>query len=733
MIRLFLYTNFLILLFSQIVFAEIFNEIKVIGNERVSKQTVINFAEVNINDDLNQNDLNNILKRLYNTNFFEDIRVNLENKVLSITVKEFPIIRTIQFNGVKTKKMTEQLLSVIELKEKNPFNKLKLESDLKKILNIFKKSGYYFVKIAVQEETNNNNTVNIIYNIEPGEKALIQKIKFIGNKKYKDRKLHSIITSEENKFWKIISRGKYLDEQRIQLDNRLLKNFYLNKGYYNVKVKNTFSQLLNEKDFSLIFNIESGDKYFFNDFEIVIPDNFDKSKFAKIEKIFKKLKNEPYSFLKIEKILDEIDKIAFFENYEFIDADVTENIVNENKLNFIFKIKESEKFYVERVNIFGNNITEEKVIRDELIIDEGDPFNLLLQNKSINNVKAKGIFSDVSYNVKDGSNANQKIVDIVVEEKPTGEISAGAGYGSEGSSFAFGLSENNFQGKGIKIDTNLSISTQSIRGLFSYTNPNFNYSDRALTTSLQSTVTDKLTNYGYKSNLTKVTLGTSYEQYDDLYFSPVFSIGNESLTTNSSASANLKKQEGSYFDSNIFYSLSYDKRNQAYRPTSGYLSRFVQSVPVIADGYPLLNGYEFTAYSRVIQALQSGEDVRISKRLYLPSKRLHGFEAGKVGPVDADDYVGGNYAASLNASTTVPYLLQNVQNVDLKLFFDAGNVWGVDYSNSIGDSNKIRSSTGVAFDWLTPIGPLNFSFSQHITKASTDKTEGFRFQIGTSF
>ena len=231
-------------MFSQIVFSEIFNDFKIIGSERVSKQTIINFTEVNVNDDLNQKDLNKVLKRLYDTNFFEDISVNLENAILSITVKEFPIIKNIQFNGVKTKKLKKQLFEVIVLKEKNPFNKLKLENDLKNIINIFKKSGYYFVEITVQEEINNNNTVNIIYNIEPGVKALIKKIKFIGNKKYKDRKLHNVITSEESKFWKLISKGKYLDEQRIQLDNRLLKNYYLNKGYYKVKIKNTFSQLL---------------------------------------------------------------------------------------------------------------------------------------------------------------------------------------------------------------------------------------------------------------------------------------------------------------------------------------------------------------------------------------------------------------------------------------------------------------------------------------------------------
>ncbi len=747
MIRLILYINFILLAFSQIVFSETFNNFKIIGNERVAKQTIINFSEVNINDNLNQRDLDNVLKNLYDTNFFENISLNLENNVLSITVKEYPIIQSITFNGVKTKKLKSQLHEVIQLKEKYPFNKLQLENDLTKILNIFKKSGYYFVKINVNEEINNNNTINLIYEIETGEKALIKKIKFIGNKKYKDRKLHSVITSEQSKFWKLVSKGKYLDEKRIQLDTRLLKNFYLNKGYFQAEVKNAFSQILNKKDFSLIFNIEAGEKFYFNDFKIIIPDSYDRNKFYKIDKVFKDLKNTVYSNKKIEKILDEIDKIALYENYEFINASVIEKITNVNKLNLTFKIKESEKFYVERINILGNTITDERVIRNELIIDEGDPFNVLLNNKSINNLKSTRIFSSVSYSVVDGNDNNKKIINISVEEKSTGEIYAGAGYGTNGSTFNIGIKENNFQGEGIQLETNLSLSKQSIRGLFSYTNPNFNYSDRALTTSAQSTVTNKLTNYGYKSTLNKLALGTSYEQYSDLYFSPTFSISSESLDTNSTASTNLKKQDGSYFDTKFNYTLAYDKRNQAYRPSSGYLSRFSQEIPIISDSYSIVNGYDFTSYkelldemiftfsiyAKAVHTLQSGEDVRISKRLYLPSNRLHGFEAGKIGPVDSKDYVGGNYATSLNATTTVPYLLQNLQNVDLKLFFDAGNVWGVDYDSSIGDTNRIRSSTGVAIDWLTPVGPLNFSLSQVLSSSRTDKTESFRFQIGTSF
>ena len=520
----------------------------------------------------------------------------------------------------------------------------------------------------------------------------------------------------------------------------------MNKGYYTVSIENAFSQLVDDKYFTLTYNINSGNKFKFNELSLVIAEDFEKEKFSKITKVFNKLKNENYSLYKVEKLLDTIDQIALNENYEFIDATVKEEIVDNNKLNIQFTIEESEKFYVERINILGNHITQENFIRNQLIVDEGDPFNEILHNKSINSLKAKGIFSKVTSEINDGSNENQKIIDITITEKATGEISAGAGYGSDGSTFGFAISENNFRGKGINLSSTFELSEESIKGSLNYTHPNFNYSDRALTTSLQSTTTDKLTDYGYKSSLNSVSLGTRYEQYENLFFSPRLYVGNESLETDNSASANLKKQEGSYFDSSLFYGLTFDKRNQVYRPTSGYVSKFIQNLPIVSDGSPILNGYEISSYREIVDDMVfslsfygrtinslSDDDVRVSKRLYLPSKKLRGFEKGKVGPKDSGDYIGGNYATAINAASTVPYIFQTLETLDMKMFFDAANLWGVDYSDDVDESDKIRSSVGVAIDWFTVIGPLNFSLSQPITKASTDKTETFRFQIGTTF
>ena len=746
MIRFFIYITLSIFLSISTSVSEIVKNFKIEGNVRVSNSTIINFSEVKKNADLSPNDFNKVLKNLYLTNFFEDVSLNLENGILTIKVKEYPIVQSIVFNGIKAKKFKEELYDKISLKEKNPYNKLLLKSDLNLIKNIFKRSGYYFVEIKLDEKINDNNTVDLIYNVEMGNKALIKKINFIGDKKYKDRKLHSVITSEEAKFWKFISKGKYLDESRIDLDKRLLKNFYLNKGFYNVVIENAFSQLVNDEYFELTYNINAGNKLKFNEFNLIIAEDFEEKKFSKIIKVFDKLKNEYYSLRKIEKLLDTIDQITLTENYDFIDAVVDEEVIDGKKLNMTFTIKESEKFYVERINIMGNHITQENYIRNQLIVDEGDPFNKILHNKSINELKGKGIFGNVTSDIKDGTKDNQKIIDIVISEKATGEISAGAGYGSEGSTFGFAVAENNFRGKGINLNASLQLSEEKVKGMFSYTHPNFNYSDRALTTSVQSSTTDKLSDYGYKSSLNSLSLGTRYEQYENLFFSPRLSIGSEKLETTSSASSNLKKQEGSYFDTSLLYSFSYDKRNQSYRPTSGYLSRFTQSLPIVADGSPILNGYELNTYKEVVddmvvslslygRAINSltDDDVRISKRLYLPSKKLRGFESGKIGPKDSSDYIGGNYATAVNAATTVPYVFQTLETIDMKMFIDAANVWGVDYSDTIDDSNKVRSSVGVAIDWFTVIGPLNFSLAQPVTKAGSDKTEKFRFQIGTTF
>ena len=406
----------------------------------------------------------------------------------------------------------------------------------------------------------------------------------------------------------------------------------------------------------------------------------------------------------------------------------------------------SEKFYVEKINIFGNNITREEVIRNNLLVDEGDAFNELLQTKTLNNLKSLNFFSKVESEIIDVTNQNKKIINITVEEKPTGEIMAGAGVGTSGGTVAFGISENNYLGRGIEFNADVSVSVESLKGLISMNNPNYKGSNRSLNTSIESTVTDRLENFGYKSNKTGFSIGSSFEFYDDLYWNTGFSSYVEKLETDSTASASMKKQVGSYFDTYFNQTFTYDKRNQKYKTTDGYISRFSQNIPLLSESYALTNTFDYKTYNQwfdenvfsfgfFAKTSKSliGKDVKLSDRLYLPASKLRGFESGKIGPKDGYDYIGGNYAASINLASTLPQIMPNLQNTNFSVFFDAANVWGIDYDSGLASNSQIRSSVGIAVDFFTPIGPLNFSLAEPITQSNMDRTESFRFNIGTTF
>ena len=737
----------LCLFFSLNSFAEIIDDVKINGNKRLSKESIIVFSEIKFGENYDADKLNAVFKNLYNTDFFKDINIRLEKNILIIDIVENLIIEDITYDGVKNKKIVEAITDISKLKSRSAYTVSALSNDVVNIKNLLQNAGYYFVDVKTSLDTNiKNNTVKVIYNIDLGKKAKISKIIFVGDKKFKNRKLSNIITSEENRFWKFISKNIYLDKGRINLDKRLLEIYYKNNGYYNVTIKETFAEFQDDNSFKLIYNINSGLKYYFNNINLILPADYKKEDFSKFDKLVKSFKNEKYSLKKIENLIDEIDKFALQKDYEFIDASINEQIVDNNKLDFDIIIKESEKYYVEKINIIGNSYTLEEVIRNSLIVDEGDPYNEILFNKSVNKIKGKNIFKKVTSDIKEGSSANLKIIELSVIEKPTGEISLGAGAGTTGATIGGGIKENNFLGKGIKLNTNLSVTKKGVKGSFSYEQPNFNYSDNSLLTSIANQSTDNLADFGYKTGETTFALATKFEQYDNLYFTPQLLSSYEELETTSKASASLKKQQGSYFDTYFNYSLDLDHRNQSYQTTDGTRYIFTQELPIISETAEFLNSVEISKYKSMpfemigklsiygsnIRAL-SDKDVRISKRFFIPANKLRGFESGKVGPIDNSNFIGGNYVASINMATTLPQILPSFENTDFSLFVDAASIWGVDYSPSVKDTKKIRSATGVAIDVLTPIGPMNFSWSIPITKASTDKTETFRFNIGTTF
>ena len=744
-IKIIFFVLLIIIVSTKFVYSEIVKKIEVSGNDRLAKETIILFSEINVNDNIYSEDLNKAFKKLFETDYFKDIKISFNNGYLKIEVVENPLIQSVIINGIKNKSIIDELSKITKKIEKYPYLENNISDQKNSLINTLRNTGFYFAEVETIIEDNNNNSVNIIYNFNLGERAKISEIKFIGNKIFKNNKLRNLIVSEESRPWKFLTSNIYLNENRIELDVNLLKNYFKNKGYYNVLIKSSSAKVIDKNNFVLTFNIDAGKKYYFNNIKLEVSNDYKKENFSNFFEIFNKLKGKAYSLNSIKKIINEIDKTALQKEFVFINAKYQEKIIDGNKINIEIYFEESKKYFVNRINIFGNFITEEKVIRNSLIVDEGDPYNKILFNKSINEIKSKGIFKSVTSEVNDSdSKNNSKIINITVEEKATGEIFAGAGTGTDGSTISGGIKEKNYLGKGIELDTNLTLSDDQIKGRFSVINPNFRNTDRSINVTIESTASDFMTTSGYKTTRTGLKLGTSFEQYEDLFFNVDISNYYEKLETSSLASAIKKKQEGDYFENLLSYSLTLNKLDQNFQPTDGHITRFSQTLPIYSDDLSIENSITAAKYYSVNDSLifsgklffksvnSIDDDVRVSKRVYIPSSRLRGFESGSIGPKDGTQYIGGNYGTAVTFNTTLPKLFNANENLDFNLFLDAANLWHVDYDNSL-DSDKIRTATGISVNWFTVVGPLSFSYAIPITEAKSDKTESFRFQIGTSF
>ena len=733
-----------ILFFSSNLFAEKVSSVKISGNQRVSDETIKIYGEIEINKNYEESDINKVLNNLYSTDFFEDIKIRLEDNVLYVNLKEYPVISQLIFLGEDSKKIRDQIKKVISSKEKRSFIKSKLSKDIELIRKLYSSIGYNNSKIETKIKRIDENNLDLIIELDKGNITKISSIKFIGDKKIRDKRLRDVIASEEDNFWKVISSNTKFSQNLVDLDIRLLTNYYKSIGYYNVEINSSSGEINKEGNIDLVYSIDAGKRFIISQISTNVDSVFDEEIFFPLKNRYNKFIGQYYSPFTITRLLENIDELILNNNLQFVEHNVEEKLINDT-IEIKFNIYESDKVLVERINISGNNVTNESVIRGELLLDEGDPFTELNLKKSIAKIKSRRIFSDVNSKVSDGSQKNLKIINIEVEEQPTGEISAGAGIGTNGGQFALNVSENNWLGRGQKLDFAISVSEESLSGRINFTDPNYNFFGNSLNYYASNTKNDK-PNQGYENTIVSSGINTSFEQYKDLFATLGVSFTYDDLTTKDNASDSLKKQSGQFTDITGNYGFKYDTRNQVFMPTSGSVIDFSQSLPLYADKSFISNQFSLSNYklftenvigsSKLFLTAVNGlgdDDVRLSKRKNLSSKRLRGFERGKIGPVDGSDHIGGNYAAALNLEANLPNLLPEATKTEVGIFLDFGNVWGVDYNSTIDNGSKIRSSTGAAVNWLSPIGPMSFIFATNLSKSDTDVTESFNFNLGTTF
>ena len=737
---------FFLLILSNCAFAEI-KQVKISGNKRISSNTIESLVDKNITV-IDSIYINGLTRKVYNTEFFSNVKISYDNNILNITVEENPIVNFFYINGI-TGSDLDEINKIISLKENSIFSVSKLKKDLEDVKDLFKSSGYYFAFVEPEIIKIDDNQINLIWNIKKNDISKINNIYFIGDKYFSSGQLLEIISSAEDSWWSFFSNSS-LNEDRIENDKKLLKLFYKSKGFYDVQIESAFANLDKKNNFILTYSINSGKKYKFGNVEIKTePSVLKDSNIMDIKNISEKIiKDKVYSTPIIFTIEKKVNTYLEDEKYANIEIDIEEIKKTDDKIDLLIKVNNLKKTMIGKINIYGNSITEEKVVRDNLNISEGDILNTSKIKKSIDNINSKNIFKKADYKISDSDiQKNFKDLNLYVKEQPTGSIAAGVGYGSNGGILEGSINEKNFLGKGIDLNFTGRFATEKVSGVLSYIDPNFMNTEKELANYFFSE-SDDYSNAGFTSKRIGDRLGTRYEIFEDIYFKPFVIFQFDKVETNSNASSLLKSRDGNFTTTTLGFNLLADFRNSKNLPTSGSLLFFDQSYATLISDIPTIQtSVGSTFYQEIINDKFIGsakiklsnvtafdnKDVKLSDRIFATSSDLRGFESRAVGPIDSGSHVGGNYLAVLNLKSTFPNPIPDSLRPKSYLFYDIGNVWGVDYSDVIPSSFQLRSSTGIALDVVSPIGPLSFTYSIPLSKASTDKEQRFLFNIGSSF
>ena len=458
------------LLLSSVSQAEI-KKINIIGNKRVSNNTIESLVDKK-KDKIDSIYINNLTKNIYDTDFFSDVKIDFNQEVLTITVVENPIVNFFYINGIKDDDL-DKINKIFIIKENAIFSSAKLKQDVERVKDYFKDLGYYSIIVDPEVYKIENNQVNLILNIDKKDVSKIKNIFFIGNKYFSSSALLSVISSAEDGWWKLFSSSA-LSEKKIEYDKELLKDFYKSKGFYDVQIETVFANLDSSKNFSVTFSINSGKKYSFGQFEIKSNNNIKDIDVNEI-KVFsnKTIKNQIYSSEVVSKLSNQIIKFIEEKKYNNIDIRVEEVKSKDQNIDILVSLDPGKNLFLNKINIKGNNITQEKTIRDNLVISEGDNLNNSKIKKSIDQIKSKQYFSRVDYKIDDSEKKNFKDLNIIVKEQATGSISAGVGYGTNGGMFEASVNEKNFLGQGVNLNLLARLSTEKISGEFTILNPNF--------------------------------------------------------------------------------------------------------------------------------------------------------------------------------------------------------------------------------------------------------------------
>ena len=724
--------------------------IDVEGLQRVEKETVLSYLNLKKGSNVSQDALDSSFKRLYDTGLFSDISFDTTQKnTLKINVKENPIIDKRAFDG--NDKIDDKVLEKeVQLGPRSVYDKAKVQQDVQRILNVYRKTGRYSVTVEPKIIERDENRVDLIYEIDEGAAAKIDKINFLGNTHYSNSDLRDEIMSKESRWYRFFSSADNYDSEKMDYDKEMLRRFYTNRGYADFEVDSAVAELSSDnKSFILTFSLDEGTRYKINKISIEseLPD-------VNVKPLYKDLEIDEgdwYNADDIEKSITEMTESVNKQGISFVDIEVEPiRDAEHGKMDLVFHVREGERIFIDRINITGNSRTLDKVIRREFRVDEGDALNYSKLRASRRNVENLNFFSKVDIQTTP-TGADKADLDVNVEEKSTGYFNVGVGYSTtNGALLRFGVTENNFRGRGQELGFNVGLSQRTKEYDISFTEPYF--LNRRLSAGVDLFMTDE--DYEDESSYDTATIGGrtrfGWNYTDDLYHYARYTLSETDIkNVKSNASKYVKAEKGKATTSAVGQTLVYDKRDSMINTKEGYYLSFGNDWAGLGGDvkynrfdakaykyYTLADYYTFKFFANGgYIAGYGGKDVRLSDRYYLGGNTLRGFEFAGIGARDKQtkDALGGNWMVYSGVEMTFPIGLDEL-GIKGRTFYDMGWLGKPDGINSrdVNYSDKMRSSVGFGFDWLSPMGKVNIDFGFPITKERYDEKEVFRLNFGTS-
>lgn len=730
-------------------------DIEVVGAQRVDAETVRSYMRVQPGDALGPRTISDALKSLFETGYFADVSIDMRGDVMVVTVAENPVVNRIAFEG--NRRIDDETLGPeVQLKPRQIFTRSAAERDVKRILEIYRRSGRFAASVEAKIIELPQNRVDVAFEIDEGEQTLIEKIVFIGNEQFSDSDLIGEISSKEAAWYRFLSNDDVYDPDRVAFDREQLRAFYLSNGYVDFRVASAVAELTPDRDgFILTFTVEEGPQYTFGAISlenrlIDIPD-------FRLSSFLQPRTGEIYDREKVRETVDDLVEAVGASGFAFVDVQPRSTIRREEReVDLVFLVDEGPRIYVERIDIEGNLRTLDRVIRREFGIVEGDAYSPSKVARATRQVRNLGYFRKVDVSNERGSLPDRTRVTVEVEETATGEFSIGAGYSSEsGGLLSLRLAERNLLGKGQTLALSTTLAEEQNQIELSFTEPYFQDQPISVGGDVFRVVTENDEVGSYDLERTGSRLRIGYKLSQNWYQRWRYTVARRVEKPHAQS---FIPDRRSTISSVVGHEVAYDTRDNRFNPTSGNILSISNDLAGLGGQARYLRtdvrGTHYLPMSKkppVTLALSAragaiyglGKDVGLVDRYHLGGRTLRGFESGGVGPrlKPAEGGVavalGGNYLATTSAEVIFPVSLSAEDlGLQARLFAEFGTLTGIDTNLNRGDyydDASIRGSLGFGISWTTPLGPLRLDFAWPVMKEDFDKDETILFSIGQQF